>query len=122
MGHQRLAGRASPPGPESVVSPETDDAGRPDPGLDGSMMEIGPSSTRSAPSGMGSKRGESITAPTEKLSDEAQFGGQVRRASVAGHPVARGISARRRSRGAAFPGAGLAHTVMDGVRWRMTRS
>jgi hypothetical protein len=26
-------------------------------------------------------------APTEKLSDQAQFDGQVRRASLAGHPV-----------------------------------
>ena len=36
---------------------------------------------------MALKRAESNTAPTEKLSDEAQFDGQVRRASLAGHPV-----------------------------------
>jgi hypothetical protein len=30
---------------------------------------------------------ECNSAPTEKLSDQAQFDGQVRRASLAGHPV-----------------------------------
>jgi len=79
--------RAALPDPDPAVSPEMDDGGAPDPGLNGSMADIGSFFCKGDPApGITLTRAESDTAPTEKLSDQAGFHGQVRRASRSGHP------------------------------------